>query len=91
MFAQESNTSHTTAYISAENEGFVLAAYFYGYLVTPFFTGIIMGGLNVGPKRLLSVSMATSAILTLLTPLAIRWNVGVTVALRVALGLAGVR
>ena len=90
-FGQERNTSHTAEYIPSEKKGMVLAGYYFGYLATPFLAGILMERLNLGPKRLLSVSMATAGALTLLTPSAVRWSVGMTVTLRVALGLAAVR
>ena len=75
-------------YIPVDMQGVVLSSYFYGYIITPFFGGFISE--RLGAKRVLTVAMIMSATLTLLTPLAIRINIYLTVVLRILLGLFSV-
>ncbi|KAK7486105.1 hypothetical protein BaRGS_00022714 [Batillaria attramentaria] len=71
-------------YIPHGTEGLVLSAYFYGYIVTPLLGGMVSE--RLGAKRVITVSMTMSAVATLLTPAAIRFNVYMAVAMRVLLG-----
>ncbi|XP_053640971.2 sialin-like isoform X2 [Cherax quadricarinatus] len=66
-------------------QGIVLASYFYGYT----FTQVIGGRLSeiYGTHRVLGCCILTSAIWTLLTPIAARFHYVALIVLRVALGL----
>ena len=68
-------------------QGVVLSSFFYGYAVTQLPGGYVAQ--RIGAKHLLTVAVAGTALLTLLTPLVAR-HVGVAgvVALRVLEGLA---
>ncbi|XP_070184809.1 sialin-like [Littorina saxatilis] len=72
-------------YIPEELQGVVLSSYYYGYITTPFIGGLLAE--RFGAKRVLTVAMTISAALTLVTPLAIRFNIYLTVVLRILLGL----
>ncbi|KAK7484461.1 hypothetical protein BaRGS_00024346, partial [Batillaria attramentaria] len=76
-------------YIPQSIQGVVLSAYYYGYILTPFLGGIVAA--KFGGKRMLTISMAMSAVFTLLMPVAIRSNIYLTILLRILLGfVAGV-
>lgn len=69
----------------SNTQGLVLGAFFYGYIITQ-----IPGGWLAevfGGKKLFGFGVLCTAILTLLTPLAARWNLYVFVALRVIEGI----
>lgn len=72
----------------SNTQGLVLGAFFYGYIITQ-----IPGGWLAevfGGKKLFGFGVLCTAILTLLTPLAARWNLYVFVALRVIEGIGEV-
>ncbi|KAK7486159.1 hypothetical protein BaRGS_00022625 [Batillaria attramentaria] len=76
-------------YIPQSMQGVVLSSYYYGYILTPFLGGMVAA--RFGVKRVLTVSMVMSAAFTLLMPVAVRFNIYLTVALRILLGfVAGV-
>lgn len=65
-----------------------MGAFFYGYIITQ-----IPGGWLAevfGGKKLFGFGVLCTAILTLLTPLAARWNLYVFIALRVIEGIGEV-
>lgn len=69
-------------------QGLVLGAFFYGYITTQ-----IPGGWLAevfGGKKLFGFGVLCTAVLTLLTPLAARWNLYVFIALRVVEGIGEV-
>lgn len=72
----------------SNTQGLVLGAFFYGYIITQ-----IPGGWLAevfGGKKLFGFGVLCTAILTLLTPLAARWNLYVFIALRVIEGIGEV-
>ncbi|XP_048729076.1 sialin-like isoform X2 [Ostrea edulis] len=69
----------------SNTQSLVLGAFFYGYIITQ-----IPGGWLAevfGGKKLFGLGVLCTAILTLLTPLAARWNLYVFIALRVIEGI----
>lgn len=73
---------------NSNTQGLVLGAFFYGYIITQ-----IPGGWLAevfGGKKLFGFGVLCTAILTLLTPLAARWNLYVFIALRVIEGIGEV-
>ncbi|XP_062555464.1 sialin-like [Armigeres subalbatus] len=72
---------------SSHDQSLILGAYFYGYLVTSLPAGILAE--RFGPRMLVASTLAISALLTALTPLAATYGMWVIVANRVALGLCG--
>lgn len=69
--------------------GVILSAFYYGYMVTQLPGGVLAR--KFGGATILGLSVGTSGALTMLTPLAARVNVGVLIALRVAIGMAEVK
>ncbi|XP_070208371.1 sialin-like [Littorina saxatilis] len=65
-------------------QGFVLSAFYYGYFATQI-PGSLMAR-RLGGKNLISMALAGSAALALLTPLSARLHVGVLIAVRVLQG-----
>ena len=65
--------------------GWILSAFFYGYIITQIPGGFLAG--IVGGKLVLGVGIVMTAILSLLTPLAARLHVGALIALRVLEGI----
>lgn len=66
----------------------MLSSFFYGYIVTQLPGGFL--ALKFGGKNLFGLGILSTAVLTLLTPLAARENVAVLVSLRVLIGLCEV-
>ena len=69
--------------------GWVLAAFFYGYLITQIPGGLLAQ--RVGGKWVFGLGVLITAILTTLTPFAADTSVWLLVALRVLEGLSEVR
>ena len=69
--------------------GWVLAAFFYGYLITQIPGGWL--ACKYGGKLVYGFGIVMTAVLTLFTPLTARLNVWFLVGLRVAEGLCEVR
>jgi len=84
-----SNTSHTSSdgpfNWSSEEQGFILGAFFYGYVVTQLPGGRLAE--TIGGKWLYGVGVLITVIFTLLTPLAANASVGLFAAVRVLEGL----
>ena len=68
--------------------GIVLSSFFYGYIITQLPGGFL--ALKCGGKNLFGLGILSTAVLTLLTPVAARASVGLLVALRVLIGLCEV-
>ncbi|XP_064642406.1 sialin-like [Lineus longissimus] len=66
-------------------QGTVLAAYFYGYIITQVPSGLLAR--RFGSKIVIIIGLGIAAIGTILIPLAARWNVYCVLALRVVIGL----
>lgn len=70
---------------SSGTQGIVLSSFFYGYIITQLPGGFL--ALKCGGKNLFGLGILSTAVLTLLTPVAARASVGLLVALRVLIGL----
>ncbi|WAR15951.1 S17A5-like protein [Mya arenaria] len=70
---------------SRDLQGYVLGSFFYGYILTQIPGGYLAE--KFGAKFLFGFGVLCTAVFTLLTPLAARWNVGVFIAVRVLEGL----
>jgi len=90
-YADRTNISVAILSISAEQNwteeqtGFVLSAFFMGYMCTQVLGGVCCrkyGGVNV-----LSVGVIGWSVATLLTPLAIAWSFPMLILIRIVLGL----
>ncbi|XP_041361846.1 sialin-like [Gigantopelta aegis] len=68
-----------------ETQGWVLGAFFYGYIITQIPGGYLAA--TFGAKRLFAYGILCTSVLTLLTPVAARLHLGVLIALRVVEGL----
>ena len=71
------------------SSGFILSAFYYGYLLTHLPGGYLAR--KLGGATVIGVAVGATGALTLFTPLAARMHVGTLIALRVAMGLAEVR
>ena len=68
--------------------GIVLSSFYYGYILTQLPGGVLAR--KIGGATLLGISVGTSGLLTLLTPIAARAHLGVLIALRIVIGMAEV-
>ncbi|XP_067947501.1 uncharacterized protein [Watersipora subatra] len=97
--ASVSNSSFAHQEISGEIDwdkdlqGWVLSSFFYGYLITQIPGGYLAG--RFGGKRVMLVGMSCYGLVTMLTPLAARYNgsdyttsAGLVIVLRVLAGLS---
>ena len=66
----------------------MLSSFFYGYIVTQLPGGCL--ALKFGGKNLFGLGILSTAVLTLLTPVAARTGVAFLVALRILIGLCEV-
>ncbi|GBN37292.1 Sialin [Araneus ventricosus] len=71
---------------SPSTQGVILGAFYYGYVFTPLLGGRLSELL--GAKWLLGGGIFFTSLLTLITPMAAEWGIGVMVALRVIVGAA---
>jgi len=71
---------------STTTQGFILSAFYYGYLLTHLPGGYLAR--KLGGATVIGVAVGATGALTLFTPLAARMHVGTLIALRVAMGLA---
>ncbi|RWS09109.1 Sialin-like protein [Dinothrombium tinctorium] len=67
-------------------QGAVLGAFYYGYILTHINSGQLAEW--IGAKRLIAISILTSSVLTLLTPIAAYFNVIAVIAIRVVTGMS---
>ncbi|XP_055532908.1 sialin-like [Wyeomyia smithii] len=72
---------------SSHDQSVILGAYFYGYLLTSLPAGVLAE--KYGGRALVGYTLAFSAILTALTPLAATYGLWTIVANRVLLGVLG--
>uniref|UniRef100_A0A182K207 Major facilitator superfamily (MFS) profile domain-containing protein n=1 Tax=Anopheles christyi TaxID=43041 RepID=A0A182K207_9DIPT len=72
---------------SSHDQSIILGAYFYGYLISSLPAGIFAE--RYGGRNMVGLSLAFSALLTALTPLAADNGMWATIANRVALGILG--
>lgn len=70
---------------SSTEQGLILSAFFYGYILTQLIGGYF--GAKVGGNWVFGIGIFTTAILTLLTPLAAKSGVYVLIAVRVIEGI----
>ncbi|XP_035917149.1 sialin isoform X2 [Anopheles stephensi] len=70
---------------SSSLQGYVLSSFFYGYILTPFLGGFISN--RFGGNYVFGVGIGTTAVLTLLTPLAAKAGVAVLLAVRIVEGI----
>uniref|UniRef100_A0A023ET50 Sialin n=1 Tax=Aedes albopictus TaxID=7160 RepID=A0A023ET50_AEDAL len=70
---------------TTQMQGFVLSSFFYGYILTPFLGGFISN--KLGGNYVFGVGIGTTAILTLLTPLAAKAGLGWLIGVRVIEGI----
>ena len=70
---------------SQTQKGFVLAAFFVGYLLFMFVAGLLAN--RFGGKRVLGYSVLAWSIFTLLTPPAATWSIAVLIGVRIAMGV----
>ena len=70
---------------SQTQKGFVLAAFFVGYLLFMFVAGLLAN--RFGGKRVLGYSVLAWSIFTLLTPPAATLSIAVLIAVRIAMGV----
>lgn len=66
----------------------MLSSFFYGYIITQLPGGCL--ALKFGGKNLFGLGILSTAVLTLLTPVAARTGVALLVALRILIGLCEV-
>lgn len=66
----------------------MLSSFFYGYIITQLPGGCL--ALKFGGKNLFGLGILSTAVLTLLTPVAARTSVALLVALRILIGLCEV-
>lgn len=71
---------------SRQYQGFLLSAYFYGYLAVQLIGGLLAG--RLGAKHVLGTSVLMGAVLTLLTPAVARFNPHLLIFLRSLIGAA---
>lgn len=72
----------------AETQGWILGAFFYGYIITQIPGGYLAS--RVGGKLLLGLGVLSTAVFTLFTPMAADAGAGVLIALRALEGLGEV-
>lgn len=70
---------------SQTQKGFILAAFFVGYLLFMFVAGLLAN--RFGGKRVLGYSVLAWSIFTLLTPPAATLSIAVLIAVRIAMGI----
>jgi ACS family sodium-dependent inorganic phosphate cotransporter-like MFS transporter 5 len=73
---------------SKQTQGFVLASYFYGYLITQVPGGWLSG--RYGGKKVIVVSNLIASILTVIAPFSARWHWMALCLIRFLIGLAHV-
>ncbi|GAB0093658.1 hypothetical protein DMENIID0001_088290 [Sergentomyia squamirostris] len=72
---------------SAEQEGHILGAYFYGFMFLSLPGGFL--SLRYGPKRIVLIAMISSTLLTSFTPYAAKIGFGMICATRFLIGVCG--
>ena len=72
----------------AEQQGIILGAFFYGYIITQIPGGYLAE--KYGGKWLFGIGVLVTAILTLLTPVAANAGVSAFIAVRALMGLGEV-
>ncbi|KAL1517435.1 hypothetical protein ABEB36_001200 [Hypothenemus hampei] len=70
---------------SNELQGYILSAFFYGYISTQFLGGVLAS--KFGGKSLFGYGVVTTAVLTLITPVVINFNVYFFIAIRILEGI----
>ena len=70
---------------SSKQKGVVLSSFFYGYLVTQVFGGILAK--RIGGHLPFGIGIGATAVLNLLTPVAASWSMYALIAVRVVEGL----
>ena len=73
---------------SNELQGYILGAFFYGYMSTQILGGRLAE--RYGTKWLFGGSILISSVLSLFTPLAAKWSPYALIALRITGGIAEV-
>jgi len=68
-----------------ELRGAILSSFFYGYISTQLIGGLL--GAKIGGVKLIGYGVFSTAILTILTPLAARYSVYLVIVLRVIEGV----
>ncbi|CAH0725773.1 unnamed protein product, partial [Brenthis ino] len=70
---------------TAQQQAYVLSSYFWGYTITSLLSGTAAE--LWGPRKVVFLTMLFTAILTVLTPQAARWNYYLLVGIRFVIGL----
>ncbi|XP_031549271.1 vesicular glutamate transporter 1-like [Actinia tenebrosa] len=70
---------------SPQLQGIILSAFFYGYIITQLPGGVL--AIKFGGRNLFGFGVFCTSVLTILIPLAARWNVGILIALRILIGI----
>lgn len=69
----------------SQKKGLVLSSFFYGYITTQFFGGLLAS--KIGGTLIFGLGIGATAILTLLTPLAAKYNFWMLLAVRIVEGV----
>ncbi|XP_055912170.1 sialin isoform X1 [Eupeodes corollae] len=69
----------------SKQKGLILSSFFYGYILTQFLGGLIGG--RIGGNLVFGIGIGSTAILTLLTPLAASHSLGMFLAVRIVEGI----
>lgn len=70
---------------SSKQKGLVLSSFFYGYITTQFAGGYL--GLRFGGNRVFAIGIGSTALLTLLTPIAAKTSFYLLLAIRIIEGI----
>lgn len=70
---------------NSKQKGFVLSSFFYGYITTQFIGGYL--GFRFGGNKIFGLGIGMTALLTLITPLAAKYNFYVLLAVRIIEGI----
>lgn len=88
IYANESHSSTTQTGEfdwDTTTQGYVLGAFFYGYILSQFIGGTLAE--RFGAKWIFGCGLLVSGVLTLLTPIAARTHVGLLIFIRILIGI----
>ncbi|KAG4077120.1 hypothetical protein HA402_016107 [Bradysia odoriphaga] len=70
---------------TTQQKGLVLSSFFYGYICTQFVGGYL--GYHFGGNKIFAIGIGTTALLTLLTPVAANYSIYMLLAIRIIEGI----